>query len=112
MLKQRFLVVLVLLPIGITAIVLGGLYFSLLMSIFIGLAAWEYANLFKKGNFEPSSFMIVFGSLLLVFLQTVYGSEFHLPAFAFLILISMFIHMVSYEKGRDKRVGRRFQTGS
>jgi phosphatidate cytidylyltransferase len=102
MLKQRFLVVLVLLPIGIIAIVLGGLYFSLLMSIFIGLAAWEYANLFRKGDFEPSGFMIIFGSLLLAFLQTFYGSEYHLPAFAFLILISMFIHMVSFEEGRDK----------
>ena len=55
MLKQRFLVVLFLLPIGIWAIVLGGLYFSVLMAIFIGLAAWEYAKLFKAGDFEPSS---------------------------------------------------------
>ena len=102
MLKQRFLVVLFLLPIGIWAIVLGGLYFSVIMAIFIGLAAWEYAKLFKAGDFEPSSVMVIFGSLLLAFLQTFYGSEYHLPAMAFLILVSMFIHMVRYEKGRDK----------
>lgn len=102
MLKQRFLVVLVLLPIGIVAIVLGGLYFSLLMSIFIGLAAWEYSKLFKKGDFEPCVFMVVSGSLLLIILQTLYGFEYHLPALAFLILVSMFRHMISYEKGRDK----------
>lgn len=102
MLKQRFLVVLFLLPIGIVAIVQGGLYFSLLMAIFIGLAAWEFTNLFKKAGFEPCVGLIVGGSLLLAILQTLYGSEYHLPALALLILLSMFRHMMSYEKGRDK----------
>ncbi len=102
MLKQRFLVVLVLLPIGITAIVLGGWYFSLLMAVFIGLAAWEYAKLFKKGDFEPCISLVIAGSLLLALLQTLYESEYHLPALSFLILIAMFRHMISFEKGRDK----------
>ena len=63
MLRQRVLVTAVLLPIGLTLIYFGGIPFLLFITLFLGLAAWEYARLFQKGGFQPSGLLVVTGTV-------------------------------------------------
>ena len=62
MLRQRVLVTAVLLPIGLALIYLGGIPFLLFITLFLSLAAWEYARLFEKGGFKPASLLMVIGT--------------------------------------------------
>ncbi len=102
MLKQRVLVAVILLPIGIVAIVSGGWIHTSVMALIVGLASWEYATLSKAGGKNPSAFFVLIGALLLVITRNLFGFEFEPALFAFLILIGMGIHLVSFEKGRNQ----------
>ena len=54
MLLQRFLVALVLLPIGLWVIILGGIPYAAVIALLVGLAAWEFARLFQAGGAQPN----------------------------------------------------------
>ena len=56
MLRDRALVALVLLPIGLYLVWLGGWVYLLVMGVFLGIASWEYAQLFKAGGLTPLVF--------------------------------------------------------
>ena len=66
MLLKRVLVVLMLLPIGLAAIYLGGLTFTGLVALIMVLAAREYVTLFKTSGQEPSRLLVMGGVLLIV----------------------------------------------
>ncbi len=54
MLLPRTLSALVLIPIAIGVIVMGGWALAGALLIVLGLAAWEYVRLMERGNFRPS----------------------------------------------------------
>ena len=47
MLASRLKVAIVLIPIAVTCVVLGGYFFLALILFMLGLAAWEFGRLFK-----------------------------------------------------------------
>ena len=102
MLRQRLLVTLVLLPLGMAAIFLGGWYFTALMAVFLGLAAWEYAQLFRVGGLQPANVLVVGGVLLLLLGRMLDGFDSAPWILSLLILLSMAWHLVAYERGRDQ----------
>jgi phosphatidate cytidylyltransferase len=102
MLRQRVLVTLVLLPLGIAAIILGGWYFSALIAVFLGMAAWEYTQLFRAGGLLPASVLVVGGVLLLLVGRTLDGFDSAPWMLSLLVLLSMAWHLVAYERGRDQ----------
>ena len=102
MLGKRVLVTVILLPIGLVAIVAGGWYLTALVAVFMGLAAWEYAKLFRTGGLMPASFIVVAGVLLLVIGRNYDGFESSPWMLSLLILLAMTYHLVTYERGRDQ----------
>jgi len=102
MLVKRTLVTLVLLPIGITFIVLGGIYFSLLITFILVLAAWEYTRLMRAGELQPALFLVVAGTMLLALGRAWNGFESAPWIISLLILASMTYHLVAFERGRDQ----------
>ena len=70
MLRQRLIVALLLLPPGIFCIFLGGgWYFGLLLCFFLP-AAYEYAQIMRKGGHRPALPLIVGGTFLLALAQS------------------------------------------
>lgn len=106
--RQRVIVAIVLLPIGMAAIYFGGLYYISLITLLLGLAAWEYVQLFCAGGYRPSGVLVVGGTLAFAILRSL-NYYFDSPWFedtawltSVLMLVSMTYHMIQYERGRDK----------
>ena len=102
MLAKRTLVVAVLLPVGILAIFLGGLWYLAAIAIILGLAAPEYAQLFKASGFHPAGLLITSGTLLLVIARYFYGLEGSDWAISLVILGAMAYHLVEFERGKTQ----------
>jgi phosphatidate cytidylyltransferase len=102
MLGKRVLVAAILLPIGIAAIIAGGWYLTALVAAFMGVAAWEYASLFRLGGLKPALVLVVGGTLLLLIGRNVNGFESAPWMISLLVLLSMTYHLVTYERGRDQ----------
>lgn len=102
MLAKRVLVAAILLPIGVAAIWLGGWYLTALVALFMGAAAWEYVNLFRKGGVQPGLILVVGGTLLLLVGRTINGFDSAGWIISLVILLSMTYHLVTYERGRDQ----------
>ncbi len=102
MLRQRLIVTLILLPLGMGAIFLGGWFFTALISLFMGLAAWEYTQLFRAGGSQPASILVVGGVLMLLLGRALDSFDSAPWMLSLLILLSMTWHLVAYERGRDQ----------
>jgi len=102
MLRQRVLVALVLLPVGLAAIIVGGLYFFILVASILGLAAWEYAQLFRAGGLQPCAPLVVGGVLAIQVARYLVGFEADAWLVPLLILLSLTFHLVAYERGREQ----------
>ncbi len=87
--------------IGFPAIVFGGIFYYLLMAIFLIGAAWEYIHLFRAVKLEPQ-LQITLGGVILITCLRMFLPVYAQPAFAVCILAAMAYHLVSYERGRDQ----------
>ncbi|MEN8172663.1 MAG: phosphatidate cytidylyltransferase [Chloroflexota bacterium] len=102
MLRQRVLVAIVLLPIGLAAMYFGGPWFLALITLVLTLAAKEYTELFQAGGLQPARILVVGGTLIVALTRGIYGLEPSPILFSFFILISMTYHLWAYERGRDQ----------
>jgi len=99
---KRALVTIILMPIGIWAISLGGWFFTIVVSIFMVGAAWEYARLFRLAGLKPAGFLIVGGAALLLLGRLFNGFESAPALISLLVLASLTYHLVAYERGSDQ----------
>jgi phosphatidate cytidylyltransferase len=102
MFRQRFLVALILLPIGIYLTVLGGLPFFLMMLTFLGLAAWEFIQLFRAGGFRASAVVAVIGVAALAIGRFANGDNpfaYDSALLSAIVIAAMVLHLVDYERG-------------
>lgn len=102
MLAKRVLVAVILLPIGVFLIYLGGAYYFALIALTLGLATWEYTVLFRKGGYQPAAVLSILGVLLLVTGRWLTGFESAPWMISLIILAGMIFHLFAYEKGRDQ----------
>ena len=102
MLKTRVLVAVILLPIGLVVIYLGGWIFTAFIALILGLAAWEFADLFRNSGFQPAKVIMVAGAVALAAGRALDGFGSAPWIIALLILASMTYHLVAYERGRDQ----------
>jgi phosphatidate cytidylyltransferase len=102
MLTTRLLVAVILLPVGLVAIYLGGWVFVAIVALLLGLAAREYNQLFRACGLQPAGVLVIAGVLLLVLGRAANGFESAPWITSSLILASMVYHLFSYERGRDQ----------
>ncbi len=97
MLKQRVLVALILLPIGVALIFVGGLAYLAMVAFFMAAAVWEYAHMFMAMGRRPARFLMVGAALAWMLARDIWG--FHADAFvlAAVTLVLMVYHLWDYE---------------
>lgn len=102
MLAKRVLSVVVLLPIGLTAIFWGGWAYLTVVGLLLGLAAWEFARLFQQLAYRPNPYLVVGGTLALVLARARGTPQLEGLVLSGVVLLSMGVHLVAYERGRDR----------
>ncbi len=102
MLKQRVLVALLLLPIGITAIMAGGIWFFLLAAVMLLLAAHEYVQLFRAGKLEAAGNFVLLAILIILGLRSQFGFEWDYLMLPLILMFALAIHLFHFERGRDQ----------
>lgn len=101
---QRLLITVVLLPIGLWALFSGETPFAILIMLFFGIAAWEYANLFKNGGHRPAIFIIVAGTVLIILLRAFTSEALAIFALTAGVLVSLTYYLWRFERGDDQAV--------
>ena len=99
--RRRLITALALALLGVPAIVLGGIFYYILMGTFLIGAAWEYVHLFRAVKFEPNMIVTVGGVAVVTFAR-MFFPEYAQPVFAAAILATMAVHSINYERGHDQ----------
>lgn len=99
--RRRLITVLGLAAVGLPAVLLGGVFYYLLMGVFLIGAAREYVHLFRAAKFEPQ-FHVTVGGVALITLARMFFPAYAQPVFAFSVLAAMAYHLSTYERGRDQ----------
>jgi len=87
--------------IGLPAIMLGGPFFFLVIAVFLTGAAYEFVQMFKVSGVCASEFLTVTGVFVLLGLRA-FLPDYALPALTFMALAAMTIHLIDFERGREK----------
>lgn len=96
---KRLLVTILLLPVGIAAIYLGGWVYFALVALLLVLASLEYIQLMRLGGMNPAGLLVPAGVILIALGRAVNGFESAHWMISLLLLASMAYHLVSYERG-------------
>ena len=99
---KRIAVSIILLPIGLAAIHWGGWAYGILIAIFLGIAAWEFAGIYRQSGYRPSALLIVGGTLMLLAGRFLDGFQSSPLLLSLLVLVSLTYHLWAYERGRDQ----------
>jgi phosphatidate cytidylyltransferase len=102
MLAKRVLVAVILLPIGLVLIYLGGWAYTIFIALILGLATHEFARLFQKAGYQPANLLAVGMAVALPLARNWKGFELDGLVIGLFILLSMTYHLVAYEHGRDQ----------
>ncbi len=98
---RRVLTALGLTAIGLPAIIYGDVFYWLLITIFLVIAAWEYVRLYRAVQSEPHEWVTI-GGVLLIATARYFFVEYAIPLFVLSILLAMTVHLVAFERGRDQ----------
>jgi phosphatidate cytidylyltransferase len=98
---KRTITAILLLIVAMPAVLLGGIWFFLLIGFFIVTAAWEYVQMFRAINMQPSAWVTIGGTLLILITRAFYPAYAEL-ALTCLVLVAMAVHLYAYERGREQ----------
>lgn len=99
--RKRLGTVFIMALIGVPAILFGGIFYFLLMAVFLIGAAREYVHLFRAVKVEPNM-QITLSGVALILVSRMFFPEYAVPVLTISVLAAMAYHLVSYEKGRDQ----------
>lgn len=99
MLANRLKVVIILIPIGVGVIVLGGWAYTGLVALMLAVAAWEYWRMFTRGGVKPFAWILIPGTALLAVARALWGFEYNDLILSGIALAAMTAHTVLCERG-------------
>jgi len=98
---RRTLTALGLAAIGLPAIVFGGVFYYLLITVALAGSAWEYVRMYRAVRSEPDQ-IVTIGGVLSIATARFFFLEAAIPLFVLFVLLAMAVHLVAYERGRDQ----------
>jgi phosphatidate cytidylyltransferase len=99
--RSRTLTALVMAAVGLPAIIFGGVFYFLAITIFLVGGAWEFVRLYRAVQFEPHEIVTV-GGVLVIATARFFFAEAALPVFVISILLAMTVHLIAFERGRNQ----------
>ena len=104
MLTPRLVVSSILVPVLAIVVYTGGWVLIVFNLIIVGVAAWEYWNLFKNGGYSPSRFALIAGALVIVIARAFFGLAGSDLLISVIIMGTMAISVLDYERGNDQAI--------
>ena len=101
MLKQRIFSAIVIIPICLLAVILGGWAFMVTVAVILGVGAWEFWHMFKEANYSPNGWLIILGTICLSLSRVVINQDLSGLVLSMFVLISMATHVYAYDHGID-----------
>ena len=98
---RRVLTALAMAAIGLPAIIYGGVFYFLIITIFLAGSAWEYVRLYRAVQYEPNE-VVTIGGVLVIATARFFFPEQAVLALVLSILLAMTVHVIAYERGRDR----------
>jgi phosphatidate cytidylyltransferase len=98
---KRILTALGLAVIGLPAIIYGGVFYFIVVTILLVGGAWEYVRLYRAVQFEPDQ-LVTIGSVLVITTARFFFADFAIALFVLAVLLAMAVHLVAFERGRDQ----------
>lgn len=98
-LRQRLIVIDILLPITLLIAFLGGWVFFAFVTLALLLAGWELWRLFKNGGYSPSLAVILCSILALTLTRQFLGFEYSHLILSGVLLCAMAVHLVEQQHG-------------
>jgi phosphatidate cytidylyltransferase len=98
---KRILTALGLAVIGLPAIIYGGVFYFIVITILLVGGAWEYVRLYRAVQFEPDQ-LVTIGSVLVIATARFFFADFAIALFVFAVLLAMAVHLVAFERGRNQ----------
>jgi len=98
---RRTLTSLAMAAVGLPAIIYGGKFYYLVITIFLVGGAWEYVRLYRAVQSEPNEIVTV-GGVLAIATARFFFADAAILLLAGLILLAMTVHLVSFERGRNQ----------
>jgi phosphatidate cytidylyltransferase len=86
--------------VGIPAMYFGGYYYFALITLLLGVAAWEYGRMFAKTDNKVAEPLLI-GCVVLIAAVRYFFPTLAVAALTFSIFAAMTWHLLSYEEGRD-----------
>lgn len=99
--RRRTLTALVMALVGLPAIIYGGVFYYLVITVILVGSAWEFVNLYRAVQYEPQEIVTV-GGVLVIATARFFFAEAAVPLFVVSILLAMTVHLVAFERGRDR----------
>jgi phosphatidate cytidylyltransferase len=99
MLRQRLIVAIIFVPLIFAVVAYGKWVYPLMITLFMGLAASEFAQLYQRANQRPALPLMVAGVIAICVSRGVYGFQVGPSILAAGVLLSMAWHLVDYERG-------------
>jgi phosphatidate cytidylyltransferase len=103
MLRDRLVVILILIPTGVGMLLAGGAVFTVLTAILIGMASWEYARLFSTPDKPVPPGILAIGCMGLVILRGFFGFDHTGIALTGIIFLSSIWFLFRFEHRGEKK---------
>jgi CDP-diglyceride synthetase len=87
--------------IALPAIIYGGVFYFLLIGVFLVGGAWEYVRMYRAVQTEPNE-IVTIGGVLVVATARFFFEEAAIPLFVLSVLLAMTVHLIAFERGRDQ----------
>jgi phosphatidate cytidylyltransferase len=104
-LNKRLASVIILLPVALALIIIGGWPFYIGIAVIIGIGAKEFSWLFHHSHqYDPSNLLIISGAILLILSRAIWGFAGSESILTLLTLAAMTIHIIHRERGNENAV--------
>jgi phosphatidate cytidylyltransferase len=86
----------------LASVYFGGWFFTIFVIAMLGMAAWEYARLFRQGGYQPNTPLVVGGTILFLLLRYLFNFTYNDLLLSILFILAMFWHTRALQRGAER----------
>ncbi len=102
MLRDRLVVILILIPLGVAVLLAGGVWYAGSIAVLLSIAAWEFARLFSKPGLLIPPAIVAAGIAALILMRWHFGFDHTGIALTGIIFIAMAWFLFRFERSGER----------